>query len=447
MKQHGQQPAPSGKAPVERLILPFQEFFRAEASGGILLVACALIALVLANSPLSEIYGALWRTPLAIGLGGAAISKSVHLWINDGLMAIFFFVVGLEIKREVLIGELASARKAALPIAGAIGGMLVPALVYVAFNLGTDGIRGWGIPMATDIAFAIGILSLLGKRAPLSLKVFLTALAIVDDMGAVLVIAIFYTSEISLMSLAAGAGFLILLAAANRLGIRKPFVYALLGTGLWIAFLKSGIHATIAGVLLAMTIPSSNRITGSDFIERCRLFLREFESSDTTGGQAIDNDRQRAAVQAIETACHEVESPLQRLEHALHPWVAFAIMPVFALANAGVPLGGNAAAALTSSVALGVAAGLLIGKPAGVLLFSWLSVKAGIADMPAGTIWRQFLAVGCFAGIGFTMSLFIAALAFGGSEELDMAKIGILGASALAAVAGWLLLRTMPEER
>jgi NhaA family Na+:H+ antiporter len=361
-------------------------------------------------------------------------------------MAVFFFVVGLEIKREILTGELASPRQAALPIAGAIGGMAVPALIYVAFNFGSADVRGWGIPMATDIAFAIGILSLMGKRAPVSLKVFLTALAIVDDLGAVLVIAIFYTSEISIISLAVGAGFLILLIAANRLGVRRPLVYALLGAGLWIAFLKSGVHATIAGVLLAMTIPSSTRITGADFIASCRLFIKEFESADTTGGGVIGNDHQRAAVQAIETACHQVESPMQRLEHALHPWVAFVIMPVFALANAGVSLGDNATAALGHGVALGVAAGLFIGKPAGILLFSWLSVKIGMAAMPPGTTWRQFLAVGCFAGIGFTMSLFIAALAFGGSEELDMAKIGILGASAMAAVTGWLLLKTMPEK-
>jgi NhaA family Na+:H+ antiporter len=447
MKQHGKRTAPSGKAPVERLILPFQEFFEAEASGGILLLACTVIALLLANSPLAETFGSLWQIPLTIGPGSVAISKPLSLWINDGLMAIFFFVVGLEIKREVLTGELASPRQAALPIAGAIGGMLVPALIYAAFNLGTDGIRGWGIPMATDIAFAIGILSLMGKRAPLSLKVFLTALAIVDDMGAVLVIAIFYTSEISVLGLAAGAGFLILLVAANRLGVRGTLVYALLGVGLWVAFLKSGIHATIAGVLLAMTIPSSTRITGRDFVESCRLFIGEFESSDTTAGGAIGNDRQRAAVQAIETACHQVESPMQRLEHALHPLVAFFIMPVFALANAGVSLGDSAAAALSNSVAIGVAAGLFVGKPAGILLFSWLSVRMGIAAMPAGTTWRQFLAVGCFAGIGFTMSLFIAALAFGGSGELDMAKIGILGASTLAALAGWLLLGTMPGKR
>ncbi len=427
-------------------MLPFQEFFEAEASGGILLLACTVIALLLANSPLAEVYGALWQTPLTIGPGAVALSKPLHLWINDGLMAVFFFVVGLEIKREILTGELASPRQAALPIAGAIGGMAVPALIYVAFNFGSADVRGWGIPMATDITFAIGILSLMGKRAPVSLKVFLTALAIVDDLGAVLVIAIFYTSEISIISLAVGAGFLILLIAANRLGVRRPLVYALLGAGLWIAFLKSGVHATIAGVLLAMTIPSSTRITGADFIANCRLFIKEFESSDTTGGGVIGNDHQRAAVQTIETACHQVESPMQRLEHALHPWVAFVIMPVFALANAGVSLGDNATAALSHGVALGVAAGLFIGKPAGILLFSWLSVKIGMAAMPPGTTWRQFLAVGCFAGIGFTMSLFIAALAFGVSEELDMAKIRILGASAMAAVTGWLLLKTMPEK-
>jgi len=383
----------------------------------------------------------LWQTQLAVGLGGFSLAKPLLLWINDGLMAIFFFVVGLEIKREVLVGELASLQQAALPIAAAMGGMVLPAITYVALNSGKPGITGWGIPMATDIAFALGIFALLGKRGAPSLKVFLTALAIVDDIGAVLVIALFYTANIAWVSLAVAVLFMGLLLVSNRLGIRHPLVYAVLGIGLWFAFLKSGIHATVAGVLLAMTIPARARIDTDQFLARSTAILREIEDVGRSGREMLAGQGRHAAIQALETACQHVETPLQRLEHALHPWVTFVIMPLFALANAGVRLFGQAPASLIHPVALGVIAGLVLGKPIGIALCTWLAVQSGIAALPSGVAWRQILSTGCLAGIGFTMSLFIAGLAFGGSPLLDVAKIGIMIGSLVAGMIGWIMLR------
>lgn len=428
-------------SPIEQLLLPFQEFAKAEASSGILLIICTVIALTWANSPWSGAYNSLWQTKLNISLGNFALNKSLLLWINDGLMAVFFFVVGLEIKREVLVGELRSVRQAALPIAAAVGGMVVPATLYAVLNAGKAGAVGWGIPMATDIAFALGVLALLGKRASLSLKVFLTALAIVDDIGAVLVIALFYTVQISWMSLAIGAGFLVILVMANRAGVRHPLVYALLSLGLWVAFLKSGVHATVAGVLAAMTIPARTRINSSEFMSRSHLLLQKFEDAGIPGQSVLTNRRQRAAIQALETACQDVETPMQRLEHALHPWVAFAIVPVFALVNAGVTLGGNLPAALTDSVALGVVLGLVVGKQLGITLSAWLAVRSGIAALPEELTWRSIYGAGWLAGIGFTMSLFVGNLAFGEEAMLSVAKVGILTASLVAGATGWILLR------
>lgn len=417
---------------------------RQEASSGVLLLACTVAALVWANSPWADAYSRLWQTRLTVGYGDVTLAKPLLLWINDGLMAIFFFVVGLEIKREVLVGELASLRRAALPIVAAIGGMAVPALIYAAFNAGGAGAPGWGIPMATDIAFALGVLALLGKRAPVALRVFLAALAIVDDIGAVLVIALFYTAEIAAPSLAVAAVFLLLLAAANRLGIRHPLVYGLLGIGLWVAFLKSGVHATIAGVLLAITIPSRARIDSLEFARHSRAILEEFEAA--RAGSQETNETQQAALQALEATVQHAEAPLQRMEHALHPWVAFLIMPVFALANAGVTLGDGLSSVLVHPVSLGVLTGLVIGKQMGVTAFVWLAVKTELADLPAGITWRQIYGASWLAGIGFTMSLFIAGLSFGDAPPLAAAKFGILAASLIAGIAGWAILRTAPPE-
>lgn len=430
----------SPSTPAQRLLRPFQEFARLEAAGGILLLLCAVVALVWSNSPWKESYFDLWHTTLTVGFGSAALSKPLLLWINDGLMAIFFFVVGLEIKREILVGELASARQAALPLAAAAGGMLVPAIFYVALNAGGEGAAGWGIPMATDIAFALGVLALLGPRVTVSLKIFLTALAIADDLGAVLVIALFYTADISWASLAAAALFLALLLVMNRLGLRRPLVYALFGVAVWLAFLKSGVHATVAGVLVAMTVPSTVRLNPSAFLVQSRSVLNDFEKAGVGAKPLFSNQHRQAAIHTLERTCEHVQPPLQRLEHALHPWVTFAILPVFALANAGVSLTGEVTTAVTHPVALGVALGLVIGKPLGITLFSWLAVRSGLATLPGGIGWRHIHGAGWLAGIGFTMSLFIASLAFGESEVLETAKLGILLASLIAVVIGSLLL-------
>lgn len=301
----------------------------------------------------------------------------------------FLFVVGLEIKREVLVGELDSARKAALPIAAALGGVILPASIYVTFNAGTAGAAGWGIPMATDIAFALGVLALLGQRVPLTLNVFLTALAIVDDIVAVLVIALFYTAQRSWVSLAIGAGFLVALVAVNWAGARHPLVYALLGIGLWLAFLKSGVHATVAGVLLAMTIPLRARINTDEFLAQSRAVLDEFERAGESGESVLTNADRQDALHTLETTCERVAAPMQRLEHALHPWVTFAIMPVFALANAGVALSGDLPAALTNSISLGIIVGLVVGKQVGISLFFWLAVKSQLATLPDEVTWRH----------------------------------------------------------
>ncbi len=428
------------RIPILRIVRPFQEFVKLEASGGILLLACTVLALAWANSPWGKSYVDLWHTQATIGIGGFILSKDLLHWINDGLMVVFFFVVGLEIKREVLAGELASAKKAALPIAAALGGMIVPAAIYSIFNAGGAGAMGWGIPMATDIAFALGALTLLGNRVPLALKVFLTALAIVDDIGAVLVIALFYTTQISWLWLFIGGIILLALIVANQVGVRSLLFYTLLGIGLWLAFLQSGIHTTIAGVLLAMTIPARARIHRDAFLERSRALLSEFEQASGHSENILTNPVQQAALQELETACEQTETPLQRFEHALHPWVTFTIMPIFALANAGVTFAGDVSVMLIHPVSIGVAAGLVLGKQLGITLFTWLAVKSRLAVLPNGITWKQIYGVGWLGGIGFTMSLFIATLAFDGSELLTAAKLGILTASLLAGIVGWMYL-------
>jgi NhaA family Na+:H+ antiporter len=400
MNEH---PALQHATPVERLVRLFQEFARQEASGGILLIACTVVALAWANSPWAGSYFHLWHTDPTFGFAGKLISKPLHFWINDGLMALFFLLVGLEIKRETLVGELASFKKAALPITAALGGMIVPAGLYALLNQGGSGASGWGIPMATDIAFALGVLALLGDRVPTSLKVFLAALAIADDIGAVLVIAFFYTAQVSWISLGVGGLFFVALIAANRAGARHPLIYAVLGLGLWLAFVPSGIHATVAGVLLAITIPARQR-----------------DDSNAFPAQG--------------------ESPMLRFEHALMPWNKYVIMPVFALANAGVVLGAGAARSLADPISLGVICGLVLGKPIGIVLFSWLATRSRVAAMLDGISWRQIVGVGLLGGIGFTMSLFIANLAFGATPALETAKVGILTASVASAMVGGVVL-------
>ena len=429
-----------GVTPIERLSRPFEEFARLESSGGILLIGCTIAALLWANSPWSESYFHVWHAKLTFGFARASLSKELHFWINDGLMALFFLLVGLEIKREVLIGELASLRKAALPLFGALGGMVIPAALYFLFNQSGPGADGWGVPMATDIAFALGVLALLGSGVPTSLKVFLAALAIADDIGAVLVIAFFYTEQVSRISLAVAAGFFVALLAINRMGVRNSMAYVILGIGLWLAFLQSGVHATVAGVLLALTIPSQRRIDGPAFLERSGKILQEFRQADESQDVVEASATRSAALSLLAQDCHRAEAPMLRFEHALAPWIKHAIMPIFALANAGVYLGGDALEKLVSPISVGVICGLALGKPIGIVSFAWLAVRSGLAALPVNVKWRQIIGVGMLSGIGFTMSLFIASLAFGSDAEMETAKFGILAASIVSAVGGTLVL-------
>ena len=418
-----------------------QRFFKMEAAGGILLMASAVLAVIVANSPLGDSYVKLWmKTYFNVSIGEAGINKPLIMWVNDGLMAIFFLMVGLEIKYEILKGQLASPKKALLPVAAAIGGMLVPAGIYALINAGSPTMNGWGVPMATDIAFALGVIILLGKRVPATLKVFLVAVAIVDDLGAVLVIAFFYTSKLSLTALGFAGLFLLALIAANKLGVRKLTVYCILGVALWVAFLKSGVHATLAGVLMALTIPSDHKLSPYGFMQKGKDALYKFMGS-TTPSQDHMNAKQEHALHDIEHASREAVSPLHRLEHALHGWVTFLIVPVFAFANAGVSFAGiDIGAAITSQVALGIILGLFVGKQIGVFGFTWLAIKTGLAEMPARTTWRHIYGVSLLTGIGFTMSLFIASLAFGEGDVLNLAKIGIFAASLAAGIGGWFVL-------
>jgi NhaA family Na+:H+ antiporter len=442
--------APTGAPPpalpdpplIERMLRPFQAFARRSSAGGIVLLACTAIALIWANSPWSGSYDRLWSLKLGVGTPGFGLTLSLHHWINDGLMAVFFFVVGLEIKRELLVGELSSVRRAAFPIAGALGGMLLPAALYLAVNRGGPGAAGWGIPMATDIAFALGVLALLGDRVPLALKVFLAALAIVDDIGAVLVIAFFYTGGLSLTALALAAGVLGVLIVANRIGVRHPGAYAVAGLGLWAALLHSGVHATVAGVLLALTIPARTRLDAAEFVRRSRRALDAFAGSSGEG-TVLTNGEQQQALHRLERLCEAAQAPLLKLEEKLHGVVAFGIMPLFALANAGVRLSGDATSALAQPIGLGILAGLLLGKPIGITAATWLAVRFGVALVPDDVSWRAIHGTAWLAGIGFTMSIFIAGLAFPSAPELTAAKLAILAASLTAGLVGWGLMRTL----
>lgn len=428
------------KEPIDHLLSPFRRFAQLEAASGLLLLAMTAIALVWANSPWHGAYtGFFHGSKFVIGIGQFTLSKDVIHWINDGLMAIFFFVVGLEIKREVVAGELRESKKAALPIAGAIGGMVVPALIYTALNHGTPEQRGWGIPMATDIAFALGVLALVGRRAPISVRVFLAALAIVDDMGAVAVIAIFYSEAIAVPVLVAGLLLLLLSQIANWSGVRSPWAYAVIGALVWFAFLKSGVHATVAGVLLALTIPMTRKIDSRAFITHGREALDRIEKELVA--TPSDEEMEPEAVNDLLAACRSAQTPLQRMEHALQPWVSYFIMPVFALANAGVAFHGLAPNE-PPSAPVGVALGLALGKPIGITLFAWLVVRIGLAELPNGVRWRHIHGAAWLGGIGFTMALFIAGLAFMGTPTLDSVKLAILGASAVAGTVGYLIIRS-----
>jgi len=441
----------TGTAQEQPLVLaltPFDSFVRTTVSGiGLLLLGTAL-ALVLANSPLADGYERFWQTELTIGVDAFGITESLRHWVNDALMALFFFIVGLEIKREVLVGEMRYPRLAALPIAAAVGGAVVPALVYLAFNLGGEGLHGWAIPAATDTAFSLGMLTLLAARVRPLLLVFLTAFAIVDDILAVLVIAVFYTDELSLPALGVAAGLLALLALANRAGFHRWPVYAALGLGVWLAIFESGVHATVAGVLVAMTVPARSWINPSEFLVRARGLIEDFERACYVAPSILSNEPQQRATQALEELCEEVETPMTHLQHRLNPWVAYAILPLFAFANAGIPIVAGIGDALASPVTWGVIVGLVVGKPVGITLFAWLAVRSGIALLPGAIAWRHVAGIAWLGGIGFTISLFVTELAFEAGPIADAARIGILLGSVVSGLAGYLVLRaTLPPPR
>jgi len=431
----------------DKILTPFEEFIHRQTTSGLLLMAMAVIALILANGPLAETYLHVIHTPISLSIDSWEINMSFHHWINDALMALFFFVVGLELKRELLVGELAKLRNATLPIAAAIGGMIMPALIYYAINPVGDAALGWGVPMATDIAFAIGALALLASRVPKALITFLVALAIVDDLGAVLVIAIFYTDSIAITPLVTAGIFFILLMALNLAGIRKTLPYFIIAVLLWYALLLSGVHATLAGILGALSVPATPKYNPERFSEHVKELMHRFDHSHQPGKSIMTNDALRSVVQTLENGVHSVEAPLQRLEHIWHMPVAYLIIPVFALANAGIPLAmGSLSDTFSHPVMLGVSVGLILGKFIGITGACWLVLKLGIAELPKNTRFTQIAGVSLLAGIGFTMSIFVAQLGFSNNEELLlMAKTGILFASVVAGLSGYLWLYLVSE--
>ncbi len=422
-------------------ITPFQKFFKKVVSGSFLIFAATISALIWANiSPAS--YTDFWHTEVTFTLGDFYLSKSLSHWIEEALMVLFFFTVGLEIKREILVGELANIKKALLPIAAAIGGMIFPAVIYTLLNHGTPGAHGWGIPMATDIAFSLAVLAILGSRVPFGIKIFLSAFAIVDDLGAVLVIAIFYTQTIAWSYIFMSLIILLGLFIANLMWIRHPLIYALLGICLWISILGSGIHATFAGVLVAMFIPAKGKYDTATFMEKVRCYLNDFECSGECGYTILLDEGHQNAVHNIEESCHDVETPLQRLYHGLNQWVIFLILPLFAIAHAGVSIGlTDIQHAVTHTVTLGIILGLCIGKPVGISLFTFLAMKLFNAPLMSGITFRHIVGAGMLGGIGFTMSLFISGLSFSSPELIEFSKLGILSASTISGITGLLLLR------
>ena len=410
------------------VLRPLVDFLHTEAAGGVVLLVATAVALVWANSPFQDSYVELWHTHLSITLGDHTLDLDLQEWVNDGLMTIFFLVVGLEIKRELVEGELREPRRAAMPAIAALGGMIVPALIYTAINAGGDAADGWGIPMATDIAMAVGVLSLLSRRVPPTLKLFLLALAIVDDIGAIVVIAVFYSSGIEPAALGVAAILLVLVALAKWAGVHHIAVYVVLGLGLWLAVEESGVHATLVGVILGLMAPTRP--------VRQRQLIDQDALTDLSSAEA-----------AHETAvlARESVSVVEWLEHLLHPWTSFVILPLFALANAGIPLSSEALSdAASSPITLGVVLGLVVGKLVGVTAFTWLAARLGLGVLPAGATWRSIVGVAALAGIGFTVSIFITGLAFSDVARQNEAKVGILVASALAAGLGSLILARAP---
>ncbi|GIU98956.1 MAG: Na(+)/H(+) antiporter NhaA [Actinomycetota bacterium] len=431
------QPWPRSRGRLPRAIVrPLQAFLATEAASGVLLLAATVVALAWANSPWRGLYERVWHTELVIGLGRWRLAHDLHGWVTDGLMTLFFLVVGLEIKREILTGELRDPRAAAAPILAAVGGMIVPALLYLAVTDGGPDARGWGIPMATDIAFAVGVLTLVARAAPPGLKPFLLTLAIVDDIGAILVIALFYSAGVSPEPLLVAVGLCLLVVVLQRIRVRATAVYVVLGAAVWVAVGASGVHPTIAGVVLGLLTPAV------PFQRPATVSREAHRVADETVDEPFPPDADAPSWLYLAGLAREAVSPLARAEAFLHPWVSFLIVPLFALANAGVDLSAGALAdAAGSATALGVVLGLVVGKPVGIVGASWLASRSGLGRLPQGAAWRDMAGLGMVAGIGFTVSLLITELAFGGTPSLEVAKVGILAASILAGGAGALLLR------
>lgn len=420
------------------LIAFFSKITKSESFAGILLLCCAVLAMIVANSPWGDSYAALWKTKFGFDVNGVFIGMSLEHWINDVLMAFFFLVVGLEIKREVLFGELAGFKRAALPIIAALGGMIGPGIIYFTLNAGTPSEHGFGIPMATDIAFALGVLSALGKRVSISVKVFLVSLAVADDLGAIIVIALFYSSGISFEWLAVAVGIVAVLVVLNKAGIKALTPYMILGVLLWIAVHNCGVHATIAAVVLAFTIPVAPKIDTLTFMEKIKTMIKDFQELEKQKDGILLQSEQVEALYHIAKHKNAVQNPLLRLEHALAPYSNYLIMPIFAFANAGVSIGSNIDFGV-DHVFLGIFFGLVVGKPLGIFTFTFLAEKLGIAARPKGATWVEIFGAGALGGIGFTMSMFVTNLAFSGEHALvatDVAKISILIASLSAGILG-----------
>lgn len=434
---------------LDRLLTPFEKFVRHQATAGLILMFTALVALVLANSAWGESYRHALHVPISFGFGDFVIAKSLQHWINDGLMTLFFFVVGLELKREFLVGELSSLRMAALPVIAAIGGMLIPALIYFAFNPADDAARGWGIPMATDIAFALGVIALLAGRVPKALISFLVALAIVDDLGAIVIIAFFYTDKLVWSALLAGGVITFFMVVLNLVGVRRTVPYFILGFMLWMALIASGVHATLAGVISAFTIPALPRFDPHVFLERLKELVQKFDNSFEDGASILKNQRMISTLQAIDKGVEGVEPPLQRIIHVAHMPVAFCILPIFALFNAGVQIDfSGVSETLQQPVVLGVSLGLLIGKFVGITCFSWLALQLNVVSLPSGVSMMHIAGAAILASIGFTMSIFVTDLAFGDEPLLmQQAKFGILLASLLAGGIGYYWLYRLGNQK
>jgi len=442
---HSDRPIP------RRFVRPALQFADTEAASGMVLLAAAVVALLWANSPWSESYFTFWNTHLVIELGEFHFDETLKEIVNDGLMAIFFFVVGMEIKRELVIGELNSVRKAALPVMAAVGGMVLPAAIYVSFVIssGGDALNGWGIPMATDIAFSVGVIALLGSRVPVGAKLFLLALAIVDDIGAILVIALFYTSDLSLVWIGVAIGFLVAIGAARKAGIRSMLLYVPMALIVWFAFLESGVHATIAGVILGLMVPAHALYSDEDFRRRAGWILERFDmdAASPRARERLDQDALE-----LEAIARESVPPIERFEYRLHRFSSFVVVPLFALANAGIRFSDfDVVEAIFSPVALGVSVGLVLGKPVGIAIATWIGLRLNLGELPRGVTFNHVLGIGMLAGIGFTVSLFIAELAFRNSDIAEIltneAKIGIFLGSAIAGLLGYFVMRAVTASR